>query len=139
MSLPRPQADTPEAIRQAISAAFDMIERGEPWRTVGSGANDAVPFQNSWVNFDADRPARFCKDVMGFVHLDGLIKNGTVNTPAFTLPPGYRPDHPGSNAQFASDANSAHGLVLVHVNGTVTSAHGSNAFVTLSGITFRAA
>jgi len=28
MSLPRPQSNDPEAIRQAISAAFDMIEKG---------------------------------------------------------------------------------------------------------------
>ncbi len=38
-------------------------------------------------------PAGYAKDSNGIVHLRGGISDGTADTPAFRLPPGYRPSH----------------------------------------------
>lgn len=109
--------------------------KGEEWRDVG----DVLGFSNSWVDYDSDRPARFCKDALGWVHLEGIIKSGTVPAAAFTLPVGYRPGHVGSNAHFIVDANNAAGFVQVNVDGVVNVGAGSNVYVSLAQIHFRAA
>jgi hypothetical protein len=58
-----------------------------PWNTVSTG----VGFQNSWTTFNASfEDAQFMKDTLGFVHVRGIIKDGTSGTTAFTLPVGYR-------------------------------------------------
>lgn len=100
------------------------------------GAAGEPAFQNSWVNFDTAsfKDARFWKDPMGIVHLEGLVKNGTIGTTIFTLPAGYRP----SNGQlFASISNSAIGRIDVAPTGNVVATTGNNAWITLSGITFK--
>lgn len=99
----------------------------------------APTFQNSWVNFGSGWAAvGYCKDSLGFVHLKGLIKSGTVayGTPMFTLPVGYRP---AESEIFASVSNSVFGEIAVDSNGIVSAVNGSNSFFTLSGITFKAA
>lgn len=56
------------------------------------GGTGAPAFANSWVNFGAPYSnAGYLKDALGFVHLVGMIKLGTVGSAAFVLPPGYRP------------------------------------------------
>ena len=53
---------------------------------------DVVTFTNSWVNYGSPYyNAAYAKDVHGWVHLRGAVKNGTDDTSAFTLPTGYRP------------------------------------------------
>lgn len=61
-----------------------------PWHYIGDPGEPA--FQNSWVNYDTPGwgKARFCRNGL-FVEVEMILKNGTNNTPAFTLPPGYRP------------------------------------------------
>ena len=114
--------------------------KGEEWIAVGaSGSGARATFANSWVNFDTDRPARFMKDAMGFVHIEGIIKSGTIGLTAFTLPSGYRPGHPGSNSHFGVDSNGAFGVVTVNIDGSVKPGVGNNTYVSLCGITFRAA
>lgn len=98
---------------------------------------------NSWVNYGAGYdPAGYLKDPLGFVHLRGQIKSGTVNSTVFVLPVGYRPS--GQN-QFANVDNGGGGtygtVAAVYVDGAGTvSIFGSQAptFATLSGITFLA-
>lgn len=52
----------------------------------------AVSFENSWVNYGGGyAAAEYYKDYDGVVHLKGMIKNGTRNVTAFTLPTDYRP------------------------------------------------
>jgi len=133
MPLPRPQAATPEAIRQAVSLAFDRIEHYEPWHFVGAAGEPA--FQNSWVNSDADgsRPVRFRKDAVGGVHIVGLCKNGTLDTAIFTLPVGYRPK------TYAADTNTlirpiiSNGVlgILVVMSTGVVKVTGSNVYADL--------
>ena len=49
--------------------------------------------ENSWVLYSASYfTPSYCKDVNGFVHLRGLVKNGSSQTADITsLPVGYRP------------------------------------------------
>jgi len=52
----------------------------------------APTLTNSWVNFGApDQTARYRREPFNIVRIQGCIKNGTINTAAFTLPTGYRP------------------------------------------------
>lgn len=93
---------------------------------------------NSWVNSGgSSQTAGYWKDPFGDVHLQGLIKDGTVGTSAFTLPLGYRPT---KNETFAVIANGSANFVGVNSDGTVPiSVTASNVYVSLAGITFRAA
>lgn len=91
---------------------------------------------NSWVNFGLSfNNAGYMKDSMGFVHLKGLIKSGTIASAAFTLPVGYRP---GADTAYPTNSNSAFGIIQVLANGNVIPLQGSNAFFYLEGITFKA-
>jgi hypothetical protein len=70
------------------------------WITKSGGASAVPPtitwttatLQNSWVAYGApyDAPAYY-KDALGWVHVRGVAKSGSLNTCVFTLPAGYRP------------------------------------------------
>lgn len=94
-------------------------------------------FTNSWINYDATQfaPARYMKDSNGFVHIEGLIKSGTITASAFTLPKGYRPL---KWLHFGTASNAAFGQAEIKVDGTVVPQVGNNTWFSLSGITFRA-
>lgn len=106
----------------------------ESWIAVSGG----VGFANSWTNFGSGyNDAAYYKDPLGVVHLRGLIKSGTVGSTAFTLPSGYRP--PATSA-FPVASNAAFGYLEIGSSGVVIPRSPSNnAWVTLEGITFRAA
>lgn len=84
-----------------IQGNFDQVKKQFPLsrkhmkietpHVVGDSGEPA--FSGTWVNYDTStyRGARFWKDPMGIVHVEGLIKDGTINTTAFVLPEGYRP------------------------------------------------
>jgi hypothetical protein len=92
-------------------------------------------FSNLWSNFGAPYGnASYWLDAHGVVHLEGVIKSGTMTATAFTLPAGFRPI---SQADFPMANNGAVGEVLVKTDGTVVPFTGTNGFVSLSGITFR--
>ena len=93
-TLPRPQQDTTQAIRQSLALAFDMIERFEPWHEIGATGEPA--FQNTWSNTGAAATAAFRKNILGAIEMKGRMTSpaggGTGNaTVCFTLPEGYRP------------------------------------------------
>lgn len=118
---------------EAVQGNFDAIKKAHPFsrkdvkvesaHTVGGAGEPA--FQNSWVNFDLTgwHGARFWKDPMGIVHLQGLIKNGTVGTTAFVLPTGYRPSN---GLMFAVVSNNAFGRLDISPAGNVVPATGNN-------------
>jgi hypothetical protein len=99
--------------------------------------------QNGWVYYGSPyEPPGYYMDVAGVVHLRGLIKSGTVgySTPVFILPTPYIPSYTTINAQpsadlfgevrilAANDSNGSPGAVVV--------SQGSNAWASLSGISF---
>lgn len=91
---------------------------------------------NSWVSFGGSfGPVAYMKDSMGFVHLRGLIKSGTMNAAAFMLPAGYRPV---ATCDFIVLSNSGIGAIEVNTPGDVVPVIGSNVYVSMDGITFRA-
>lgn len=97
----------------------------------------AVTFINSWTNFGAGfEVAYYWKDAAGLVHLQGLIKSGTIGAACFTLAAGYRPT---ATSLFAAVSNSAIGRVDVQSDGQVIPQTGSNVWVSLEGMTFREA
>lgn len=114
----------------------DLIEftKDPNWHNVGSTGNAA--WENSWVDYGlAGQPVGYWKDPLGWVHLRGMIKNGTLGVGAFTLPPGLRP--PGQTVHFAL-SNNAVGRVDVHPEGTVMPmSPSSNLWISLFGIHFK--
>ena len=97
----------------------------------------APTLANSWVQYDnaAIHNVAYYKNTLATVYLRGLMKNGIIGQPAFSLPAGYRPL---KNIYFPIVSNSAFGYVLVLSTGSVTAMVGNNSFVSLSGISFRA-
>jgi hypothetical protein len=76
---------------------------------------------NSWVNFGSGfAEAGYRKDALGYVHLKGTIKNGTIDAAAFTLPNGYKP---GSKLVFPNTSNGNIGTdgstIYVDTDGTI--------------------
>lgn len=108
----------------------------QAWVEVGSGGS-APAFENSWVNFSAAySTCAFMKDSLGFVHLKGMVKSGSVNAVIFTLPTGYRP---ALINYFPAIANDLFAEIQVHNDGTIKMpVSGSNVYATLNGITFKA-
>ena len=99
-------------------------------------------FNNGWTHYGSPySKAAYYKTPDGWVRLFGVIAGGTVGSPAFELPPGYRPDSsalPGPFAVFSGSANSI-GRVDVTSGGVVTPiSPSSNTSVSLEGITFKA-
>jgi hypothetical protein len=103
---------------------------------------------NGWVDFGGSySPAAYFKDSCGIVHLRGLIKGGAFSSPGgdkpvFTLPAGYRPagqELHGACSSGSSTDNPRMGRVDITPDGRVFVVGGSNAWITLCGISFRAA
>jgi hypothetical protein len=84
---------------------------------------------NSWVNYGGTVQNAGYALHLGLVRLRGTVKLGTVGSPIFTLPAGYRP---GKAEAFAVVSNSLFGMLQVDPNGNVTLAVGSNVFVYLN-------
>lgn len=96
----------------------------------------ALSLKNSWVTYSNDwTTGSYWKDSQGFVHLTGLVKNGSGNIA--TLPAGYRPAI--REVYHVITSGEVEGRVDVYPDGEIVpSAIASNTWVTLSGITFYA-
>lgn len=73
---------------------------------------------NGWVNFGGFVPIRYFKDEFDIVHIQGMIKDGSVGggTTIFTLPDGYKI---GYQTRFVVDTANSYGLIDVLPNGNV--------------------
>lgn len=92
---------------------------------------------NSWVVYDAnyDSP-QYRIDETGRVLLKGMIKSGSRDTAAFTLPAGYRP---AKIKTFPVISNNALGRIDIETDGDVIAAKdliGSNTWLSLEGVGF---
>lgn len=114
----------------------------EPWVQIGASGPTwtAMTLTSSWVNYGAPyATAQYWKS-NGIVHVQGLIKSGTVgsSSPFFTFPVGYRP---GAELQWASMSSGGVADLRVvsggaaYVNSLVS---GTNASVSISVIQFPA-
>jgi hypothetical protein len=132
-------ADDTMALLDAINRLSDRV--GALERTDQPLETWTAPtLTNSWVNFGGSQtPAGYWKDFRtGIVYLRGLIKSGTANTAAFTLPTGYRPPY---NYLFAALLNNGGADITGHVDlattGTVVPTSTASVWFTLDGICFR--
>lgn len=132
-----------KALQQKVND-LGVVVSPEAVRYIGDAGQPA--FANGWVNNDnglatpgggTQRDAGFYRH-QGRVYLTGIMKSGTANVTAFTLPVGYRP--PRADVYRTVIAGGSAGLVLVDFNGQVlaSSAMGSPAtYCTLDGVDFR--
>lgn len=111
-----------------------VVAREPNFKKIGNSG--APAFENSWVNYGSGwQEAGYWRDPLGWVHLRGLTKSGTVGSPMFTLPPGFRPK---LSETFIVSSNSATGRVDVQSDGKVIAqSPSSNAYVSLSNVRFR--
>lgn len=117
-----------------VSAADWNIVEDDLAFLYGDTAWTAVTaFANSWVNYGAPYYSAAYRKVGTRVYVRGMIKSGTINTAAFTLPTGYRP---ASTAVFAVDSGGAFGVVGVDSSGNVTVSTGVNTFTSLDNVSF---
>jgi hypothetical protein len=124
---------------------IEIISNGPvTWNTQGYTLSISQPpwiaptLLNSWVNYGTPyATAGYFKDSLGIVHLQGLIKSGTISNslPAFNLPIGYRPFE---THIFAGSAADAFAEIRVDSEGQVFITVGSTTWVTLSNVIFRA-
>ena len=116
------------------------------WMSLGSvsfptGTSWTIPtYQNGWTSYDTTfSPARYMIE-SGIVHLDGLIKSGTVsgaaNSIAFTLPVGYRPAYRQLVATVSYNGAYTIGRVDIGTDGGVYIDYGGNRWFSLARIAF---
>ena len=102
---------------------------GEPWI--------AAKLQNKWKRYSSTyNPPGYYKDNAGIVRLRGLVKEGAISKPIFTLPVGYRPQFRELQAT-QTHANTI-GRLDVLSNGQVIPVKGGPGWFSLDGVTFRA-
>lgn len=98
---------------------------------------------NGWVDFGGGvfAEAAYTKDALGWVHLRGLVKSGTINTTIFTLPVGFRPAQQCIFATAAANAANVYQRLDVTAGGIVrqdSAAAGTNVYQSLEGVRFYA-
>lgn len=94
-----------------------------------------VTFENGWENYGSPfQSGQFCKDALGFVHLRGVVRNGTLSAVAFVLPDGCRP---GKTEEFLNTHIGGSGYFSIEPTGDVKLLD-VNDYQWLSGATFYA-
>ncbi|MWV44578.1 hypothetical protein GRF59_13165 [Paenibacillus sp. HJL G12] len=94
-------AGVQEALQRVSVVEMKKAEKDAPGWITPTLLNGWVSYNNSGYT-----TVRFFKDSLGFVHIDGLIKNGSIlaGTTVFVLPVGYRPSQALSSASVSEDA-----------------------------------
>lgn len=89
----------------------------------------APTLTNSWVNYGAPyENVKYRRNRMGQVEIKGTVKSGTMSSPIFTLPTGYRPlgEKLYVTASFGTTAT-----VHIDTNGGVLATSGDNQLINL--------
>lgn len=129
MSEPLPYTIPNEEVQgnfDALAKLFPLARKNMKIETPHLVGGSGEPsFENSWVNFNAatHQGARFWKDPMDVVHVEGLVKSGTVGATIFTLPTGYRP---ARTLLYEIDTSTGAGRVDVNNAGQVVAVSGGN-------------
>lgn len=86
---------------------------------------------NGWVNYGGGEAlCSYFKDVLGFVHLSGTIRNGTVGASVFVLPAGFRP---AANINVVTVSNDAFAKIQISSAGHVYALVGSPVWFSIAG------
>lgn len=115
---------------------------GSTWQSVGPDPSytwQTPTFQNSWGNYGGQwQTARYMRAADGMVYVQGLVSGGTMNATIFNLPSGYRPTNSGWLIFPVQTNPNTIGRVNIDGSGNIICETGSNAWVSLSGISFPA-
>jgi len=101
-----------------------------------------LTLENSWVNYDSGAvtypKAQYYKDTAGFVHIRGLIRNGTTasGTTVATLPAGYRPE---TRQHFATTSQDLFAYIRIDSDGAIRATSSRSAWLSLDVLHFRPA
>jgi microcystin-dependent protein len=102
----------------------------EPWQYVGAPGQPA--FMNGWANYMGGQvQASFRKMPDGQVQVRGLILGGSLNTTAFILPPGYRPQSRHIIVT-GTEIAGTHSVTTVDSDGTVNPNYGTPNWISLN-------
>lgn len=110
---------------------------GKTWFARKGGRAFISPtFLNSWANLGSlFQTAGYYKDHLGVVHLEGAVTGSNTN-PIFNLPAGYRPLE--QHIYFTLTEGHDDSRVDVLANGDVKRLVGTNGYLSLNGVSFRA-
>jgi hypothetical protein len=115
---------------QAMIDGLGLGAAGSPAPTLFT----APTLAGTWANLNAGYgTAGYMKHPDGTVELQGVIAGGTMNTPAFTLPVGFRP---GAVRIFITSTYGSYGQLNIDGSGVVTPASGSATWFSLDGVRF---
>jgi hypothetical protein len=93
-----------------------------------AGAWTNVTFQNGWTNYGFTNQTVQIRMFGDLVQIRGAMGGGTLNTPAFTLPVGYRPPA-STTAILVTGSVNAEGVADIDPTGTVTIFAASNTLI----------
>lgn len=118
-----------------ITLTQQQLPSMEPVRLIGAASNPV--FLGSVGNYGLGfQEVGFWKTPESMIHLLGAAKWDAVGNVGFALPTSYRP---AALEAFAVVTSTGIGQVRVDQDGNVSLASGGTAFVSLSGISYRAA
>lgn len=114
----------------------DGATAGSPSTVLGATLTNS--WSNAYATANGLSPVRFHRDSNGVVHVEGHASAGVVGagTPIFTLPAGCRPYE---TKIFTVISNDALGKLAIFSDGKVSVIIGNNTYVSLEGVSFRAA
>lgn len=125
-------ASSDQATTAGHAASADTLAASEAWHEIGQAGQPA--FQNGWTNYSpSGNSAGYYKDRLGYVHLKGMVKDGTMSQTAFTLPVGYRP---AKGMLLPTASAHVYGEILLYADGRVDPETGWNLLMSLDGIVF---
>lgn len=117
---------------------YTATDTWSPMHIIAPTSIQTLTLNNSWVLYDAanGRPAKAYKDSSGVVHLQGLIKSGTMTngTQIATIPTGFTP----LTGVFAPVAFSG-GTAVISIAGSnlaIVSGVTANTWLSLDGISY---
>ena len=123
--------DTILQLIKDLGRRLEILERSR----ASDEAYTNATYLNSWVDYGTTHnKAGYYKSLNGVVHLQGVVKSGTIGQPIFTLPTGYRPS---KTLLFTVPSNGAFGVLEIQTDGDVIATTGNNTYVSLEGVSFR--
>lgn len=97
----------------------------------------AASLLNSWVNYGTPyNVVGYARDTLGYVYLRGVVAAGTMGSPIFTLPTGFRP---ANEELLTASSRDDFGRIDVLPTGDVVPKYGTNVYISLDGLRFKSA